>query len=382
MLFIFKLLPKWTTVLNKTTMNIENVIFNEFSLKSHEILPGNLFKSRIEKIDSSEKSADGKFHRADFKLIIEYNKRKMEFLGEIMNSDSSASFNFIIEKILFLKKEKASGKYLILARYLNHLKQKECKERGINFIDLSGNVYIAEDRIYIEKLQNKNLSPDNRKNRSPFSDKASLLIRKLLYDKQQLWGIRELANSIGLDPGFVSRIVSELQLRNYIIKIDSQIKLINREQILKDWVENYSSANNVELKYFSPGKNVKEILECISKISFDNANNPDYALSFQAGANLVYNYSAYDVVHVYVRNLESIDQFKELNLIQVDKGENIIFMLPYYKKSVFFDRQIIKDLWVVSNLQLYLDIYNYPLRGREQAEKIYEVKLKKLLNIN
>ena len=381
MLFVFKLLPKWTTVLNKTTMNIENDIFNEFSLKSHEILPENLFKFRIEKIDSSGKSADGKFHQADFKLIIEYNKRKMEFLGEIMNSDSSASFNFNIEKILFLKKEKASGKYLILARYLNHLKQKECKELGINFIDLSGNVYIAEDRIYIEKLQNKNLSPDNRKNRSPFSDKASLLIRKLLYDKQQLWGIRELANSIGLDPGFVSRIVSELQLRNYIIKIDSQIKLVNREQILKDWVENYNPVNNSEIKYFSPGKNVKDILAGISKISIDNSN-PDYALSFQAGANLIYNYSAYDIVHIYIRDVENIDQFKDLNLVQVDKGANLIFMLPYYKKSVFFDRQFIKDLWVVSDLQLYLDLYNYPLRGREQAEKIYEVKLKKLLNIN
>ncbi|MDR3610888.1 MAG: type IV toxin-antitoxin system AbiEi family antitoxin [Ignavibacteriaceae bacterium] len=298
-----------------------------------------------------------------------------------MNSDSSASFNFNIEKILFLKKEKASGKYLILARYLNQLKQKECKERGINFIDLSGNVYIAEDRIYIEKLQNKNLSPDNRKNRSPFSDKASLLIRKLLYDKQQLWGIRELANSIGLDPGFVSRIVSELQLRNYIIRIDSQIKLINREQILKDWVENYSPVNNSELKFFSPGKNVKDILADISKISIGNSN-PDYALSFQAGANLIYNYSAYDIVHIYIRDMGNLDQFKDLNLIQVDKGANIIFMLPYYKKSVFFDRQFIQNLWVVSDLQLYLDLYNYPLRGREQAEKIYEVKLKKLLNIN
>ncbi|MDR3669163.1 MAG: type IV toxin-antitoxin system AbiEi family antitoxin [Ignavibacteriaceae bacterium] len=298
-----------------------------------------------------------------------------------MNSDSSASFKFNIEKILFLKKEKPSGKYLILARFINLNKQKECKQKGINFIDLSGNVYIAEKEIYIEKLQNKNISPDNRKNRSPFSDKASFLIRKLLYDNQKSWGIRELANSIGLDAGFVSRIVRELEKRNYIIKKDSQIKLINSDQVLKDWVENYSPVNNSELKYFSPGKNVKNILEGISKISFENANNPDYALSFQSGANLVYNYSSYDVVHIYVRNVESIDKFKELNLIKVDKGENIIFMLPYYKNSVFFDKQFIKWLWVVSDLQLYLDLYNYPLRGREQAEKIYEVKLKKLLNI-
>ncbi len=34
-----------------------------------------------------------------------------------------------------------------------------------------------------------------------------------------------------------------------------------------------------------------------------------------------------------------------------------------------------KGLNVVSDVQLYLDLYNYPLRGREQAEHLYNKRL-------
>jgi hypothetical protein len=46
-------------------------------------------------------------------------------------------------------------------------------------------------------------------------------------------------------------------------------------------------------------------------------------------------------------------------------------MMPYYKHSVFYDSREIEGLWVVSDIQLYLDLYRHPVRGREQAEHLY-----------
>ena len=37
------------------------------------------------------------------------------------------------------------------------------------------------------------------------------------------------------------------------------------------------------------------------------------------------------------------------------------------------------ELWVVSDLQLYLDLHNYPIRGLEQAEHLYEKRLKPII---
>ncbi len=44
---------------------------------------------------------------------------------------------------------------------------------------------------------------------------------------------------------------------------------------------------------------------------------------------------------------------------------------PYYKNSIYYGSQIVDGLRVVSDIQLYLDLYGYPIRGLEQAEHIF-----------
>ncbi len=69
---------------------------------------------------------------------------------------------------------------------------------------------------------------------------------------------------------------------------------------------------------------------------------------------------------------------KELKLKKMERNGNLVLMEPYYCYSVFFGKQKIKGLHVVSNVQLYLDLMKYPLRGEEQAEHLYNKKLKPL----
>ena len=59
----------------------------------------------------------------------------------------------------------------------------------------------------------------------------------------------------------------------------------------------------------------------------------------------------------------------------MESGANVYLLKPY-DMGVFQDIQTINELKVVSNIQLYLDLYNYPKRGREQAEFLREKKLK------
>jgi hypothetical protein len=79
---------------------------------------------------------------------------------------------------------------------------------------------------------------------------------------------------------------------------------------------------------------------------------------------------------MYVDNGEGIEFFKkELDLKHTDQGANLVLMMPYYKHSVFYDSREIEGLCVVSDIQLYLDLYGYPVRGREQAEHLYTKRL-------
>jgi hypothetical protein len=68
-----------------------------------------------------------------------------------------------------------------------------------------------------------------------------------------------------------------------------------------------------------------------------------------------------------------------MKLREAEEGVNLIFLLPYYKHSVFYGKQRIRSVWVVSDLQLYLDLHNHPIRGLEQAEHLYEKRLRHII---
>jgi hypothetical protein len=71
-------------------------------------------------------------------------------------------------------------------------------------------------------------------------------------------------------------------------------------------------------------------------------------------------------VHLYVGSDPQL-WVRQLDLRQVEFGGNAHILLPY-DQGVFYRLQSPQGTAVVGNIQLYLDLYNYPARGREQAE--------------
>jgi hypothetical protein len=122
-----------------------------------------------------------------------------------------------------------------------------------------------------------------------------------------------------------------------------------------------------------------EIIEELGQLKIpDNVN---YALSLHAGASLISQHAVFESVHIYVQNQQVANYFiKQLKLKLVDQGENVVFLFPYYKHAVFYDKQKLKGLWLASDIQLYLDLYNYPIRGLEQAEHLYKKRFKNAIN--
>jgi len=173
-------------------------------------------------------------------------------------------------------------------------------------------------------------------------------------------------------------MVRELEKRNYIYRKDSKFMFQDTESILKDWVHEYDLKKNKEVRFFCLSKGPGEILEKIRRIKIPEKIK--YAFGFHAGANLISPYAVYNEVHIYIRDKDNIKWFvKNLELREVEEGANIIFLLPFYKYSVFYEIQKREGLNIVSDLQLYLDLYKYPIRGIEQAEHIYESRLKNYL---
>jgi DNA-binding Lrp family transcriptional regulator len=314
----------------------------------------------------------------DFTARVSYKKQQFKLIGEIVSQQSSSLFK---AKLSALKSHagKVEGVVpVVVATYLSPDRRKKCQEEGIFFVDLSGNVLLEFDGLHVERIGFPNRFPEKRTGRGPFSDKASLILRAGLSVPQKAWGIRELAKAVGLDPGFVSRMAQELEKRNYVSRINSKLKLREPKSLLEDWVREYGYKKNREVRYFCLAKSPEEILEKV--IAAQIPDDVLYALALHAGANLIDPYSVYKEVHIYVDSKEVINWFMEkMKLREAEEGANLIFLLPYYKHSVFYGKQRIRSVWVVSDLQLYLDLHNHPIRGLEQAEHLYEKRLRHII---
>jgi DNA-binding transcriptional regulator YhcF (GntR family) len=314
----------------------------------------------------------------DFMARVSYKKQQFKLIGEIISQQSSSLFKAKLSSLKFHAGTAEGAVPIVVANYLSPDRRNQCQEEGIFFLDLSGNVLLEFDGLHVERIGFPNRFPEKRKGRGPFSDKASLILRAGLSDTKKVWGIRELAQSIGLDPGFVSRMAQELEKRNYVSRIDSKLKLREPKSLLEDWVREYDYRRNQEVRYFCLAKGPEEIIEKV--VAARIPNDVIYALGLHAGANLIDPYSVYKEVHIYAENKEVIYWFMEkMKLREAEEGANLIFLLPYYKHSVFYGKQRIRSVWVVSDLQLYLDLHNYPVRGLEQAEHLYERRLRNIV---
>ncbi len=355
-------------------MNNESKIIAQLRKQQNNLLPVAGLKIRFEKMPFEKEPG-----HPDFRASVQFRDQQFYIIGEVVSQNSSAIFRDKLARLKAYASDKKDYVPVVVARYFSRDKREACKSAGVNYIDLSGNVLLSFENLYLERIGFPNRFPEERRGRSPFSDKASLILRLLLSYKSKLWGIRELASALNLDPGFVSRMARELEKRNYAARINSKIRIRNAKSILEDWVREYNYKKNKEIRFFCLAKRPEEIIAKLSEAKIPAAI--PYALSLQAGSSLISPYAVFDSVHIYVQNQQGVSYFKkQLELEEARQGENVVLMLPYYKHSIFYGRQKAKDLWVVSDIQLYLDLHNYPIRGLEQAEHLYEKRLKRAIN--
>jgi hypothetical protein len=97
-----------------------------------------------------------------------------------------------------------------------------------------------------------------------------------------------------------------------------------------------------------------------------------WALTLQAGASLVAPHASWDHIHVYVRteNEEDLLGIAQALGWSASPEGRVFLMRPFYTDSVWRGARSVHGLPIVSALQLILDLWHYPIRGREQAEHL------------
>jgi len=209
---------------------------------------------------------------------------------------------------------------------------------------------------------------------SIFADKSSLVIRKMLQFPARTWVIQDFTRlrdtHYPVSQGRAQLILNEMEERGYIERekkgAHSNAMLANLDMLLEDWVTAYNYRYNKIFYYYSADKNILSRMK-----NYFKEKALTYALTLHTGANFISSYIATDAIQFYLGSKDIKQDIvrlcQHLELKQLVNGGNIHIIKPYYKHSVFFNLQKIKGYCIVSNAQLYIDLYHYHPRGREHA---------------
>jgi len=322
---------------------------------------------KIKRIQQEVRAAAGA--RADAIAEVGVGGLRKELVIEVKSSGEPRVAEQAITHLRRLAKLRPGSYGVFAAPYISERSRELCKAEGIGYVDLAGDSYLRFASVLVDRVGRESKSKEQRGLRSILAPKATRVLRALLLEPSQPTTISKLASACEMSPAGVYLVVQLLEAKGYVAREkDRSIRLQEAERLLRDWAESWSIERNKVSRYFSFGRDSKDVISAIAKASKEQS--VEYALTGLAGAYLVAPFVRSDEVWAYVRNgAERL--VRALDLRPVSSGANVVLLAPY-DQGVFQGARDLGGARVVSDVQLYVDLLKFPGRGSEQAERLLE----------
>lgn len=180
--------------------------------------------------------------------------------------------------------------------------------------------------------------------------------------------IEEFSKISDLSYGFISKFANILRQAGFLTK-GQRLKLQNPRSLLDIIRDAYFFEANQVTPYYSD-KTPDQLIEKMASLK------KPYALTRMCGAALIAPFVRYQYFDFYIPGEDDLPYWKKtLELVDVEAVGNVNIIVPQNNR-ILKQIQVVKGCQIVNNIQLYLDLYKYPARGREQAEHLREQVIK------
>lgn len=282
---------------------------------------------------------------------------------------SNGEKRFVNAFMLTASQHKDGDCYVFMAPYISDVSATSLIDGGYSFMDLSGNCYIASDRVFIhlKGCENKFLiKKDKTGYFSRSSSAASVILRTMLEDPSAVWKVKDLSVSTGKAIGTVSNVKNFLVDRDLAEELPCGFKLKNVDSLLHAWSNSYRQKESLTFEYYSMDP-LSDIEEKIS--SWSKAHGYKAILGGFSAAARYAPTVRYKKVALYVDIDDCSGLVRDLGLMPVDSGGNVIITVPHDETPCLFWREVNGDP-VTSPVQTAIDLLCDPSRGEEAAEAV------------
>jgi len=317
----------------------------------------------IEEVDAEPAEAG---YQLDFSLLVSYGQKKFKIAGEVRSGGEPSVLRRSAAWLKDLLTKTKHDYALIIAPYISKEGAEICRDLGVGFIDLSGNCLLNLDGLYLERAGNPNKFKRPREIQSLFSPKSSRVIRCLLSDPTRAWTLKGLAAETGVSIGLIHRIATRLE-NNFLAKRETRaFRLEDPGRLLEVWREEYYRRAPKWASYIVRGGTVEESMSKFNAAAMRCGVR--YAVSGPSGALRIFSDIPPTAVHFYVDALKQ-EFLAQLEADPVSSEGNLLIRVAEQENEFTGSREV-KDVYVVSDLQLYLDLWAMGSRGQEAAEEL------------
>lgn len=322
----------------------------------------------------------------DFQGVLKIEEKEFPVAIEVKNTGGTATFREAARQIKTYAAQSGVVPF-VAGQFFGESARQVAKEEGVGIMDLAGNFYLKQNNVYIEKIIDKNPFTQKVLLKNLFAPVSSRITRVLLTHPTKTWLLGDLSKEAKVSLGQTHKIMERMMEEELVARNqDNRLAVKNPTKILEAWKSVYPSYAQQKFTFFSYEKDYMSILSSLLKKP--ESNKLSYALSFFSGAHLVAPFlHGITKLQLYVPQLSDIAKWRDmLELKEVESGGNVELYIPY-DEGVSYENQRItfttqgkygdenNDIPVVSNIQLYMDLFHNPARGAEQAEHLREKRL-------
>lgn len=270
----------------------------------------------------------------------------------------------------FQHRAKQSDNLVIAAPFITAEGAALCEEEKVGYFDFAGNCRLQFGGYFIERVGRPNrfrqaasTTPDL------FAPKSERVLR-VLFQERHPWKVQPLAEKADVSVGTVSTVRTLLLQREWARDADTGIQLTQPQRLLKEWAVVWARRRENVQTYFT----MLSLAEAELKLAeFAHSRQRPFALTGAAGAWRRAPMTRYHRMRAYWDG-DPAELAQAIGMKAADTGGNVQILAPR-DEGVFFARQEIDGVSVVSDLQIYLDLKRDPSRGEEAAEHLWSTIL-------
>lgn len=263
---------------------------------------------------------------------------------------------------------------VLIAPFLSPEAQGLCRDQGVGFLDLEGNVRLAFDGVFVERTVASKPAVERRELRSLFKPKSAQVLMVMLRDPARPWRVTELARAAEVSLGHVSNVRAGLLGREWADVSADGLFLSAPDALLDAWKGAYQPPVGTCMEFYTT----------LHGAAFEDAARPVLSAASDKGRAIFASFSAAHWLAPFARTGMQYFYADEgglerlrvaLALSSPIKGENVAVTVVEDEGVFLNSVEPVPGAACTSLVRTYLDLSAAGERGREAADHLRRQQL-------